>query len=142
MILTNLYLAGAKNTNSWRFRRGICSVLSSSRSDGSIVYIKFVQDTGQLHGLSARFRGMTHSESPLLHAILEESPSEDDMTSSEGESFGSPLLRVCSTVIPIRAHTPTLPPEGTLASQAAAARPQRTTTSTTFPEQQVAHQDG
>jgi hypothetical protein len=51
---------------------------------------------------SARFGGMTHSESPSLHAILkDESPSEDESTSSEGESYGLPLLRVRSTVIPI-----------------------------------------
>jgi hypothetical protein len=33
---------------------------------------------------SAWFKGMTHSESPSLHPILEELPNEDDSASSEG----------------------------------------------------------
>jgi hypothetical protein len=36
-------------------------------------------------------RGMARSGSPSLHAILEESPSEDDLASSEGESVGFPI---------------------------------------------------
>jgi hypothetical protein len=35
-----------------------------------------------------------------MNAILEESPSKDDLALSEGESFGSPLRRVCNTMIP------------------------------------------
>jgi hypothetical protein len=49
----------------------------------------------------ATFGGMTHIKSPLLHAILEESPSEDDSASSAGESSNSPPLRVCNTMIPV-----------------------------------------
>jgi hypothetical protein len=44
--------------------------------------------------------GMTRSRSPSLHAILEESPSEDYLALSEGESSGSPLPRVCNMMIP------------------------------------------
>jgi hypothetical protein len=73
---------------------------------------------------SARFGGMTHSESPSLHVILEELPSQEDLALSEGESYSSPLLNACSTVIPVRACTPTPLPEVTPASQAVAARPQ------------------
>jgi hypothetical protein len=36
-------------------------------------------------------RAMSHSRSPSLHAILEESPSQDDSDSSEGESSSFPL---------------------------------------------------
>jgi hypothetical protein len=42
---------------------------------------------------------MTRSGFPLLHAILEESPSEDDLVSSEGESSSSPLSRACNVVM-------------------------------------------
>jgi hypothetical protein len=68
------------------------------------------------------FGGMTHSELPSWHAIIEESPSEDDSALSEGESYCSLLLRACRIVIPARARTPTPPLEVTSASQAAAAR--------------------
>jgi hypothetical protein len=142
-------------------------VLSSSRSDGSNVYINspssvatcaFIQH--QVHsrrrpsasttwiehpvgaGSDMWFGGMARSESPSLLTILEESASMGDSTSSEGESNSSPLLRACITVIPVWAHTPTLSPKVTSASQAAAARPQRITTSTTLPEQLAAHQEG
>jgi hypothetical protein len=77
-----------------------------------------------------------------LHAILEESPSEDDSASSEGESSGSPLLRVCNTMIPITPLTTTLPTEETPMFQTTPTWPQRTTTSTTFLEQLAAHSEG
>jgi hypothetical protein len=47
----------------------------------------------------ATVRVMAYSGSPSLHAILEESPSDDDSVSSEGESSGSPLPRACNVVI-------------------------------------------
>jgi hypothetical protein len=56
---------------------------------------------------------MTHSESPLLHAILEESSSEDDSASSEGESSGSPLLRACNMVMSAVPIMTMPPPEET-----------------------------
>jgi hypothetical protein len=59
---------------------------------------------------SAVVGGMAHSRSPSLHAILEESPNEDDSASSEGESSSSPIPRVCNVVtsaIPI-VTTPSL----------------------------------
>jgi hypothetical protein len=105
-------------------------VLSSSHSDGSIIYINspsppvtcvFIRrqvrsrhrptasTTWISHlvgaGSIVRFGGMTHDDSPSLHIILEESPSEDDSALSEGESYGSPFLRTCSMVIPVRART-------------------------------------
>jgi hypothetical protein len=43
-------------------------------------------------------RGMAHSGSPSLHAILEESPNEDDLASSEGESSSFPIPRACNVV--------------------------------------------
>jgi hypothetical protein len=46
--------------------------------------------------LSPPPEGMTHSGSPLLPTILEESPSKDDSVSSEDETSGSPLLRLTS----------------------------------------------
>jgi hypothetical protein len=87
--------------------------------------------------LTCGFEGMTHSRSPSLHAILEESPSEDDLASSEGESSGSPLL-----MIPITPLTTTLPTEETPMFQTTPTWPQRTTTSTTFLEQLAAHSEG
>jgi hypothetical protein len=59
---------------------------------------------------------MARSGSPSLHAILEESPSEDDSTSSDGESSGFPIPWECNMVasaIPIATtllseETPTL----------------------------------
>jgi hypothetical protein len=52
---------------------------------------------------------MTHSGSPSLYTILEESPSEDDSALSEGERSGSPLPRVCNTVMSVVPIT-TMPP--------------------------------
>jgi hypothetical protein len=43
-------------------------------------------------------RGMARSGSPSLHDILEEAPNEDDSTSSEGESSGSPIPTACNMV--------------------------------------------
>jgi hypothetical protein len=66
---------------------------------------------------------MTHNESPSLHAILEELPSEDDLPSSGGESYGSPLLRTCSTMIPVRAPNTIIGGDpGILGSSSKAAR--------------------
>jgi hypothetical protein len=147
MILTTLYHASAKTPIVGMPGREICSVLSSSRSDGSIIYINSMlllatctliqhqvrprcrltaSTTWISHlagaGFGAQFEGMTRSESPSLHAILEKSPSEDDLASSEGESYGSPLLRACNMVILVRAYTPTPPSKATPASHTAAAR--------------------
>jgi hypothetical protein len=77
-----------------------------------------------------------------MHAILEESSNENDSTSSQGESSGSPLLRVCNTMIPSTPLTTTPPPEETPMFQTALTRPQRTTTSTTLLEQLAAHPEG
>jgi hypothetical protein len=82
------------------------------------------------------FGGMAHSESPSLHAILKESPNEDDSALSDGESFDSPLLRVYNTMIPV---TPSQLPEETPTFLTAWMTPQRTTTPTPLPEQLAAH---
>jgi hypothetical protein len=53
--------------------------------------------------------GMARSESPSLHAILEELPNEDDSTSSDGESSSFPIPRECNVVtsaIPIATTPP------------------------------------
>jgi hypothetical protein len=42
--------------------------------------------------------GMACSRSSLLHAILEDSPSEDNSTFSEGESFSFPIPKMCNVV--------------------------------------------
>jgi hypothetical protein len=42
--------------------------------------------------------GMACSGSQSLHAILKESPNEDDSTSSEGESSDSPIPTPCNVV--------------------------------------------
>jgi hypothetical protein len=78
-------------------------------------------------------RGMTHNGAPLQHAILEESPSKDDLASSEGERSGSPLLRTCNTVIFAVPIATMLPPEETLVFQTLQTRPQRTATPTPSP---------
>jgi hypothetical protein len=87
---------------------------------------------------------MARSGSPSLHAILEESLSEDDLASSKGESFGFFVLRACNMVtsaIPIA----TMPlPEETPMLQTIPAVPQRTAISQPhirpLPEQPMAHQ--
>jgi hypothetical protein len=66
---------------------------------------------------------MTHSGSPSLHAILEESPNEDDSVSSEGESSSSLLLRACNKVMSATPITTTPPLEETSMFQAAPMRP-------------------
>jgi hypothetical protein len=67
--------------------------------------------------------GMAHSGSPSLHAILYESPSTDDLALSEGESSGSPLMRVCNTVMPTIPIMTTLPPKETPVLQTIPMRP-------------------
>jgi hypothetical protein len=55
---------------------------------------------------------MARNGLPSLHAILKESPSEDDSTSSEGKSFSFPIPTACNVVTsatPIT--TKTLPEE-------------------------------
>jgi hypothetical protein len=85
---------------------------------------------------------MTRSGSPSMHAILEELPSEGDSASSEGESFGSPLLRACNTMIPATPIATTPLPEETPTFQIASIGPQWTNTSTTLLEQLAAHPEG
>jgi hypothetical protein len=41
-----------------------------------------------------------------MHAILEESLSKDNLSSSEEESSGSPILRMCNTMIPVTPPPP------------------------------------
>jgi hypothetical protein len=48
--------------------------------------------------LGAVFMGMAHSGSPSLHAILEESPSEGDSASNDGESSDFPIPQECNVV--------------------------------------------
>jgi hypothetical protein len=62
------------------------------------------------------FEGMTHTGSPSLHHIHEESSSEDDSTLSEGDNSGSPLLRVCNTMKPISPLNTTPPLEDIIVS--------------------------
>jgi hypothetical protein len=85
--------------------------------------------------------GMACSGSPSLHAILEESPNEDDSASSEGKSSGYPLPKVCNAVISTNPITTTPPPEQALTPQTIPARPHRIATPTPLPEQLAAHQE-
>jgi hypothetical protein len=56
---------------------------------------------------------MVHNGSPSLHAILEESPSEDDSTSSDGRSSGFPIPHDCNVVTSAIPILITQPPEAT-----------------------------
>jgi hypothetical protein len=65
------------------------------------------------HDSGAVFVGVSHSRSPLLHTILEDSTGEGDTTSSGEGSFGLPISRECSVVTPNVPITTTPPSEGT-----------------------------
>jgi hypothetical protein len=67
--------------------------------------------------------GMARNGSPSLHAILEESPSEDNSTSSEGESSAFPVPRICNAVISAIPIATTLRLEETSAPQTIPVRP-------------------
>jgi hypothetical protein len=84
---------------------------------------------------SAALGGMTYNGSPSVDGILEESPSEDDSISSEGESFDSPLLRACNTMMYAIPITITPLPEETPTFQTLPVRLQRTATPTPLLEQ-------
>jgi hypothetical protein len=66
---------------------------------------KFITDLHDDQGLfpegndlSTIFMGMASSRSPSLYAMLEESPSEDNLSSSDGESSGFPIPQGCNVV--------------------------------------------
>jgi hypothetical protein len=65
----------------------------------------------------AIFVGMVHSGSPSLHAILEESASEDDSASSDEERSDFPIPQDCNVVTPAIPVATTPPPEETLVLQ-------------------------
>jgi hypothetical protein len=90
---------------------------------------------------SAVVGGMTHNRLPSLHAILKESPNDNDSASSEGESSGSPLPRACNTVTYVVPVATMSPPEETPVFQTLPTRLQRTTAPTPFPEPSVARQE-
>jgi hypothetical protein len=69
--------------------------------------------------------GMSRSGSPSLHAILEESPSGDDSTSSEGESNSSAIPTACNVVTSITPIVTTPLLEETPAHQTIPAVPQQ-----------------
>jgi hypothetical protein len=69
------------------------------------------------NGLGAIFVGIARSESPSLHAILEELPSEDNSASSDGESSGFPIPRECNAVTSVIPIATTPLPEETLMLQ-------------------------
>jgi hypothetical protein len=77
--------------------------------------------------------GTAHSGSPSLLAILEKSPSKDNLASSEGESSGFPVPRACNAVISTVPIVTMPPPEETLMPQTILARPQRNATPTPLP---------
>jgi hypothetical protein len=59
------------------------------------------------------FVGMTHSGSPSLHTILEDSADEGDIASSGGRSSGFPISWECNIVTPSVPTTTTSLSEGT-----------------------------
>jgi hypothetical protein len=84
---------------------------------------------------------MAHSGSLSLHAILEESPSEDNSTLSEGESSSFPVLRACNAVISVVPSVTTPPPEETPVPQTIPVRPQWTSIPTPLPVQLIANHE-
>jgi hypothetical protein len=71
--------------------------------------------------------GMIHRGSPSLHAILKESASKDDSTSSYGGSSDFPISQGCNMVTPAVPIMTTPPPEGTPALLTIPTVPQWTT---------------
>jgi hypothetical protein len=94
---------------------------------------------------SAMVEGMAHNRSPSLHVILEESPSEDDLASSEGESSDSPIPMACNMVTSATPITSTPQPKETSVHQTIPAVLQRVTNlrpdTRPLPEQLMAHQE-
>jgi hypothetical protein len=100
--------------------------------DKAILYedLEFIADhsdnlnsTLERGAFDAVVRGMSCIGPQSLHGILEESPSEDDSESSEGESSGFPLQRACNAVIPAIPITTTPLPEETPEFQIVPMRP-------------------
>jgi hypothetical protein len=85
---------------------------------------------------------MARNGSPSLLAIYEESPSEDDSASSEGESSVFPLQRVCNMVVSVVHIVTTALLEETPVPRTIPARPQQAATPTLLPRQLTAHQEG
>jgi hypothetical protein len=122
VILTILFLPVQKTTIVGALGRGICSVLVKLTQDKAIQFedLEFIADhTDKLSLLleggdsDAVFGSMASSRSPSLHAILEASPSEDD------------LLRACNAMISVIPIVTTLPSEETSAPQTIPVRPNR-----------------
>jgi hypothetical protein len=88
---------------------------------------------------------MARSGLPSLHAILEESPSEDDLASNEGESSDFPIPRACNVVTSAMPIATTSSPEETPVFQTIPVVPQRTAIprldTRPLPEQPMAHQE-
>jgi hypothetical protein len=68
--------------------------------------------------------GMARSRSLSLHAVLKESPSEDNSVSIEGESYDFPVPRACNVVTSAIPIMTTPPPEETPTLQTVSAVPQ------------------
>jgi hypothetical protein len=90
---------------------------------------------------SAVVEGMACSGSLSLHAILKDSPSEDDSTLSEGESSIFPVPRACNAVISAIPIMTMSPLEETLVPQTIPARPQWTATPTPLPAQPTVYKE-
>jgi hypothetical protein len=89
--------------------------------------------------------GMDRSKSPSLHAILEESPSEDDSASSDGECSGFPIPWECIVVTSATRITTTPLSEETPVLQTTPVVPQWTTVpqpdTELLPERLLAYQE-
>jgi hypothetical protein len=68
---------------------------------------------------------MVHIELPSLHAILKESPSEDDSASSDGGSSSFPVSQDCNVVTSAVPIVTTPPLEATLTLQTIPTVPQQ-----------------
>jgi hypothetical protein len=76
---------------------------------------------------SAVVRGIAHSRSPSLHAILKEVANEEDLASCKGKSSSFPTPMVCNVVTPATPIITIMPSEETLGHQTIPAVPQRVT---------------
>jgi hypothetical protein len=101
---------------------GFVACFSSRHSNGSLIHLNLlsplVTHAFSQHQAHSRRRWLTQdlkwsSDRGTPHAIPEESPSENDLVLSEGESSGSPLLRARNTMIPVTPIMTTTQPEET-----------------------------
>jgi hypothetical protein len=136
VLLTTQLFAGAENTDSCRWKPPLnlsmvilpqpvididdSNLFGNELAWGETIHfenLEFITDrfdnlSFSLEGndSGAVFVGMAHGGSPSLHAVLEESTSEDDLTSSEGGSSSFPISQGYNVVTPAVPTAATPPP--------------------------------